>query len=113
MDRQGLSLLINNGSIFACHKSHIETIYNGEILASQVIFNAGFGIGSLMKKYQDVDFRQDKNKNCNYRQNPSSDNRVDGISLDPFEVVFIKFKDSPGRYQHVLSRISAYDRWIQ
>jgi len=110
-DIKGLSLL-KNANIFACHKNHIDAIYNGELRASQVILSASYGIDSMMKKYQGIDFRQKQNKDCNHRINPSADNRVDGISLDPFEVIFIKFKYSPTDYRNVQSRISAYDKWI-
>jgi hypothetical protein len=46
-------------------------------------------------------------------QNPTSDKNVDGISLDPFELVFIKLKFSTREFLHVQSRIAAYDKWIQ
>lgn len=49
-DRQGLELLINDGNIFACHQTQVDVIYHAEIMTSQIIFTAGFNIGSLMKK---------------------------------------------------------------
>ncbi len=112
-DNKGLTLLLNDKNIFACHKTQVQTIYNAEIPATQVIFKAGFGIDSLMKKYQGFDFRVNRNQDCYRMQNPTSDKNVDGISLDPFELVFIKLKFSTRDFLHVQSRIAAYDKWIQ
>ncbi len=112
-DNKGLTLLLNDKNIFACHKTQVQTIYNAEIPATQVIFKAGFGIDSLMKKYQGFDFRVNGNRDCFRMQNPTSDKNVDGISLDPFELVFIKLKFSTRDFLHVQSRIAAYDKWIQ
>jgi hypothetical protein len=112
-DNKGLTLLLNDKNIFACHKTQVQTIYNAEIPATQVIFKAGFGIDSLMKKYQGFDFRVNGNRDCFRMQNPTSDKNVDGISLDPFELVFIKLKFSTREFLHVQSRIAAYDKWIQ
>jgi hypothetical protein len=64
-----------------------------------------------MKKYQNIDFRLDENKKCNNLQNPTFTG-IDGISSDPFEVVFVKIKDQFTQYQHNRERISVYDRWI-
>jgi len=112
-DNKGLTLLLKDKNIFACHKTQVQAIYNAEIPATQVIFRAGFGIDSLMKKYQGFDFRVNRNQDCYRMQNPTSDKNVDGISLDPFELVFIKLKFSTRDFLHVQSRIAAYDKWIQ
>jgi len=112
LDHQGLSILLNTSKIFSCHQTQVNAIYNGEIPAGRVLFNAGFTIDSLMKKYQGYDFRKGGNRECFTMENPTSDKHVDGISLDPFEVVFIKFKFTTRDFLHVQSRIPAYDKWI-
>ena len=66
-----------------------------------------------MKKYQGFDFRVNQNSDCYGTENPTSENKVDGISLDPFEVVFVKLKYTTRDYLHTQSRIAAYDKWIQ
>jgi hypothetical protein len=111
LDFKGLDLLIRNNTVFACHESQIDTIANAEIFASRIIIDSGFGINSLMKKYQNIDFRLDENKKCNNLQNPTFTG-IDRISSDPFEVVFVKIKDQFTQYQHNRERISVYDRWI-
>lgn len=111
-DRKGMELLLNDSKIFSCHQSQVDAIYHGEIPASRVIFMAGFTIDSLMKKYQRRDFRKDGLQDCSTNANPTSEKQVDGISLDPFEIVFVKFKYLTNDFLHLQSRISAYDKWI-
>jgi hypothetical protein len=112
LDFEGLNLLLKHGTIFKCHDSKKETIKNGEIGASQIILNSGFGIDSLMKKYQGMDFRLYENKGCNNRRNPMVNRGVDGISLDPFEIVFIKMKNSEVEDFDNRKRVRAYEKWI-
>jgi hypothetical protein len=111
LDFEGLHLLLKIETVFACYENKIDTINKGEIGASQVILNFGFGIDSLMKKYQNMDFRLEKNKKCNNMKNPTFTN-VDQISLDPFEVVFSKIKDQFTQYQNNRERVRAYEKWI-
>ncbi len=111
LDFKGLDLLIRNNTVFMCHKSLGDTIVNAEIFASRIIIESGLGINSLMKKYQNTDFRLDENKNCNNLANPTFTG-IDGISSDPFEVVFVKIKDQFTQYKYNRERISVYDRWI-
>ncbi len=112
LDCEGLNLLLKNGAIFACYQDKTDTINKAEIGASQVLFKSGFGIDSLMKKHQSVDFRLEKNKKCNNIQIPTFNKGVDGISLDPFEVVFVKVKDRMAEYQDNRERVAAYEKWI-
>jgi hypothetical protein len=64
-----------------------------------------------MKKYENMDFRLEKNKNCNKIKNPTYVG-VDGISLDPFEVVFVKIKDQMTQYEYNRGRVGVYEKWI-
>ena len=112
MDRIALDILLNDSEIFSCHQTQVDAIYRGEIPASRLLFNNGFTIGSLMKKYQKIDFLKDGTRDCLYTQNPTGDKQVDGISLDPFEIVFVKFKSSSKDLQDLQQRISVYDRWV-
>jgi hypothetical protein len=65
-----------------------------------------------MKKYQGIDFREEKNKKCNNLKIATFNKNVDGISLDPFEVVFIKIKDRMDEYRDNRQRVAAYQKWI-
>jgi hypothetical protein len=112
LDFEGLNLLLKTGTIFACYEKKEDTIINGELGASQIILNSNFGIDSLMKKYQGADFRWKINKKCNNMVNPTFNKRVDGISLDPFEVVFVKIKDTTADHQDNRERVRAYEKWV-
>jgi hypothetical protein len=112
LDLQGLNLLLNNGTAFACYGSKNEAINKAEIGASQIILKSGFGIDSLMKKHQGIDFREEKNNKCNNVKIPTSNRNVDGITLDPFEVVFVKIKGDMAEYRDNRQRVAAYEKWI-
>jgi len=112
LDLKGLNLLLDSGTVFSCHKSMHDAINKAEIDASQIILKSGFGIDSLMKKYQNIDFREEKNKKCNNMQNPTFNKKVDGISLDPFEIVFVKVKDGVAVHQDNQERVTAYEKWM-
>ena len=111
MDRQGLTILLKNGTIFACARNQFDAIYFREIPASRVIINAGFGIDVLMKKYTALDFRQKTNDICNNQGNASLENST---VLDPFETIFIKFENSTDTESSVYlqSRVRVYDMWV-
>lgn len=112
-DYQGLLILLKDKDVFSCHKTQIDAIYHAEIPATIVLFNAGFSVDSLMKKYQGYDFRVNRHPDCYKMENPTSDDKVDGITLDPFELIFVKFKFTDRDYKHTASRLAAYDKWIQ
>lgn len=111
LDLQGLNLLLNDTTVLACYTDIGGTIHRSEIGASRVIINAGFGIDCLMKKYQNVDFRVEENRRCNNITNPTYAN-VDGLSLDPFEVVFVKIKESFPQYKQNRERVGTYEKWV-
>ncbi len=61
----GLKALQDDGRVFACYDNMADTIYNAEVGASRIIFEQGYTIDSLMLKYQDVDWTNTTNWNCN------------------------------------------------
>jgi hypothetical protein len=93
-DLPGLLLLIdsqNKTDLFSCYNDRLSAIFKGELGISTRILNSGFGIDSLQTKYQGLDFNQQENRKCNRGRNPYFDRSVDGITLDPYEIVFVKF----------------------
>jgi hypothetical protein len=112
LDFEGLDFLLKNSTVFKCHKSKDTTISAGEVGASQVILKSGFGIDSLMKKYQDVDFRFNGTKKCTAALNPTANRAADGITLDPFEVVFVKMKNDMAQDRDNRERVRVYEQWI-
>ncbi|KAG2498860.1 hypothetical protein HYH03_003052 [Edaphochlamys debaryana] len=91
-DQVGLQVLLDDGRVFHCHNTRWNTIYYSELGSSTAILHAGYNLDCLMTKYQGVDWRNKSNWGCNQRYSPQSDLTYDGISLDPYEVLFIKVK---------------------
>jgi len=112
LDNTGLSFFLKNTTVFSCYKSKIDTIHTGEVIASEILLRSGFGIDSLMKKYQGIDFRSNINSPCKDSLNPTFKKRVDGITLDPFEVVFVKVRDNSPLFSDNRQRAEVYEKWI-
>jgi len=95
----GLSILLKPGSwgasredgIFGCYptKDHVS-IYS-EISSSTRILESGYLIDSLLTKYQKVNFSDPRNRFCNQNNNPYKDKNLEGTSVEPYEVVFVKY----------------------
>ncbi len=89
-----------------------DTISNGEIGASKILLDSGYGIDSLMTKYQGVDFRYNRTTKCVDQRNPTSKKAANGITLDPYEVVFVKIKERTPLYHDNFERVRVYEKWI-
>ncbi|CAF3454670.1 unnamed protein product [Rotaria socialis] len=114
-DSIGLSIgLKSQGKhgVFDCHTTLEETITYAEIGFTKRILAAGYMIDCLMTKYQNLNFNSQKNRNCNSKTNPHLNNGIDGISLDPYEIVFIKFtyKRNDGI---AADRALIYQKWVR
>eukprot|EP01026_Neomeris_dumetosa_P033245 TRINITY_DN2648_c1_g2_i2.p1 TRINITY_DN2648_c1_g2~~TRINITY_DN2648_c1_g2_i2.p1 ORF type:complete len:379 (-),score=31.30 TRINITY_DN2648_c1_g2_i2:28-1068(-) len=99
-DRIGMDILIEDGRVLQSYESFWDTIYHSELGASLAIMRAGYNVDSFMMRYQQVNWVDKVNWACNARTNPSGEYYYDGVSLHPFEVLFVKVKD------HLL-----YNRW--
>jgi hypothetical protein len=97
----GLSILLKPGieggteheGIFGCYSTKDHVTINSELPASNRILISGYLIDSLLTKYQKVNFSDPSNRFCNGNKNPYKDKSFDGTSLEPFEVVFVKYND--------------------
>ena len=86
---------------------------NGEIAASRTILDANYQIASLQSKYQNWDFRKKNNRHCNGGVNPLTvDKDFDGISHDPFELIFVKYKAVTSFSNNLQRRALVYGRWL-
>lgn len=63
----GLEVLLRDGNVFSCHDSVWQTVYHAELGASLAILDAGFNLGSLMIRYQGVDWSDKRIWGCNAR----------------------------------------------
>ena len=112
MNMETFDFLINNTMVFTCHRSFQRTIRKGEVAASRVLFQAGYGVESLMTKYRGIDLRVNFMQNCSYQLNPTTNDVVDGVTLDPYEVVFVKVKAGNRLYTDNLARARVYEKWV-
>jgi hypothetical protein len=116
----GLKILLKPGTfgssgeegIFGCYPTKNHVSLGSEVPASSRILLSGYMIDDILTKYQGIDFNEDRNRLCNRHRNPYLNQNFDGISIDPYEVVFIKFSDfeflSIGR-----ERAQLYLRWME
>jgi hypothetical protein len=111
LNLETLDFLLKNTTVFACYEKKIDTINNAEIVASQIILKSGYGIDSLMTKYNGVDFRLNVTEKCSNQMNPVFDKGGSGITLDPYEVVFVKMKDGTSPYHDNFDRVHMYEKW--
>lgn len=111
MELNTLQFFLDNTTVFSCHPSMSETILNGEVDASTVLLRAGYGIDSLMNKYQGVDFRYNTSGIC-FESNPAIDKGLGGITVDPYEVVFVKTKFNNTYYYDNQKRVLVYEKWL-
>jgi hypothetical protein len=112
-DLSGLLLLMHpeNGSdVFGCYNTLEDVILHSELAASTRILKNGFWIDSLQTKYQALDFRRKENNNCNRGLNPYTDRAVDGLTLDPYETVFVKYNYKQG-CRVAADRAAIYQKW--
>jgi hypothetical protein len=106
-----LDFLLENTDVFECYKTIDDTINHGEVTASRRLLDSGYGIDSLMKKYQGVDFRYNRAAKCVDRANPTYAKAADGITIDAFEVVFVKMKYGTLAYHDKFERVDVYEKW--
>ncbi|MEW5303409.1 MAG: hypothetical protein WDW36_006105 [Sanguina aurantia] len=113
-DQVGLEVLLGDGNVFSCHDSVWQTVYHAELGASLAILDAGFNLGSLMIRYQGVDWSDKRIWGCNARVSPTGENHYDGISLDPFEAMFVKVTSSLVTQQSMGAiKATKYATWMQ
>ena len=58
-------MLQNNGNVFKCHDSILDSIWDAEIGASAAILAADYNIDCLLTKYQGVKWGYSSFANCN------------------------------------------------
>ena len=106
-DQLGLDILLSDPGVFACHDDRWDAIYYSELGASAAILRAGFNIDCFMLRYQKVNWQNVYN--CNHGRNPLGTSANGGITLDPLEVTFVKFKAGD---EVQTNPASQYTKWM-
>ena len=97
--------------MFGCYPSKSDTIMISELGMSRRILKSNYQIDCIMAKYQGLDFSPGSNATCSILGNPYADRSVDGISLEPYEVVFIKYSDLNSASESQ-ERAKLYEKWM-
>ena len=68
----GLNLMWEDGTVFECYTNMWDVIYYSELGSNWAVLSAGYGIDSLMLRYQGVDWTDLDTWDCNarYSRNP-------------------------------------------
>lgn len=93
LDVVALDSLVEAGTfnVRSCKLCSDGVVVMGEYGISTVLLAKGHNIATLMSRYpKDVDWRDELNWHCNNNAHPSRHGTYDGISMHPYEVVFIK-----------------------
>ena len=93
IDQEGLDLVTSAGVFYlrTCKLCDDGVVVLGEYGLSNTLLNKGFNIATLMSKYSpDTDWREERHWHCNSNVHPSRHGTYDGISMHPFETVFLK-----------------------
>ena len=99
-DFQGFSILLKHdavdgtlgmGRVFECYPSKSDTIKFSELGISTVLLQVNYTLTSLLTIYDTLEFSNKHHCKSPIGGNPYQDKNMDGTSLEPYEVVFVKF----------------------
>lgn len=112
-DAEGFARLVAQQGIFRCHKSKWDTRYYSDAGAALTILKAGWSIDTLMSRYQGVDWSLPGTWQCNQRVPPDLERHYDGISINPYEVLFVPIKSSYASSQwSFVEMADRYEKWL-
>lgn len=91
LDKKGLDLVLQKGTIFYNHSNKTDAILNGEYSLSKCILQAGYTIDCMLTKYNNINWLNPANHHLNNNIHPSRQNSFYGKSINPYEVIFHKW----------------------
>lgn len=94
VDAEGWRAMSADLEVFKCYSNAWDVRYYSDSGASLALMKAGFGIGTLMTKYQGVDWWNKATWGCNGKVRPDKEMTYDGISLSPFETLFVPMNNA-------------------
>ena len=112
-DAAGFERLMGQKGVFRCHKNKWDARYHSDAGAALAMFRSGWTIDSLMSRYQGIDWSSPATWQCNQRVPPDLEWHYDGISLNPYEVVFVPVKaESAAAKWSFVEQADRYERWL-
>lgn len=107
----GLSAILkDDGRVFECYKTQSDIIMHSEQGVSHRTLKANYMITSLLTKHHPLSFA--KKHPCLSADNPYTDKFMDGVSLEPYEVVFVKFNNKTATFD-AQNRAKLYQKWME
>lgn len=91
-DNIGLQLLKDEGTIFYDHPDFDTSIVRSEYGLSNCILRHGYSLDCMIRKYQGIDWQDQNNWTLNNNLHPTRRNSFFGESLNPYELIFHKWK---------------------
>lgn len=111
-DATGWALLAAQPDVFRCHADAWEARYFGEHGASLAVLRAGWNLDCLLTRYQGVDWAAAPAWQCNQRVRPDFEGHYDGISVTPYETVFVPVSESTAAARWSATEAAdRYERW--
>ena len=111
-DATGWRLLAQQPAIFMCHNNTWESRYHADVGASLAVMRAGWTIDTLLTRYQGVDWTAAASWQCNQRVRPDYEHHYDGISISPYETVFVPVSESTASARWSIAETAdRYERW--
>ncbi|CAL8462396.1 g1929 [Coccomyxa elongata] len=110
VDKTAMDLLIGSGIFYTreCKLCDDGVVVMGEYGLSKAVMEHGYNIATLMSMYPvGLDWRDQRHWHCNNNAHPSRHGTYDGISMHPFETVFIKASWHVGE-----PHLSTYTKWF-
>lgn len=112
-DAAGLALMDKEKSVFACYNNTQSARFWSERGAPRAVIKAGHTLDSLMVRYRGVDWQNQSNWGCNARHDPLMEWRYDGISVNPFEIMFVPMDLVVVENGYTYAKQAAvYDAWL-
>lgn len=91
-DRRGMRLLMASPCVFSEHRTKTDAILRGEYEISKIMLSHGLNLGCLLGRYKGIDWRLPENHRMNGCIHPSRLGSYFGGTIDPYEVVFHKWR---------------------
>lgn len=112
-DKAGWNLLREESVVFRCYTDPWDTRYYSDSGASLAVLKAGYNLDTLLTRYQGIDWWSKKSWTCNGRMRPDGEMYYDGVSITPYETVFVPV--SLGYAQNAWSFVKTaakYEEWM-
>lgn len=113
-DQAGWQVLSANKEVFKCHPNAWDARYYADSGASLALLEGGHNIDSLLAKYQGVDWWNQRTWDCNARVRPDAEWTYDGVSISPYETVFVPVSQGPAQsdWSYVRQAVK-YSVWME